>query len=181
MLSGIAVLVTVCVLGGRQVAVALAADEPAAAGAAQPAGTGQAAGRQGTPSSQTKSTGRKTKGDKSAKPRGRLPAYFSGIVTDEQRNKIYAIQKEFEPKIKELTLKLNALKKEQDDRIDALLTPEQKKQIEERKAAAKQAAAARQAKEKRESTESKGKEGGAKPTPPAPKPEPAKPKPEPAK
>jgi len=161
-------IVAIGALGGGQTATAVAADQPAAAGSAQSADSGQAAGTQATPSKEKKSTGKKTKGGKSAKPRGRLPNYFSGVVTDEQREKIYAIQNEFEPKIKELILKLDSLKKERDEKINALLTPEQKKKIDDLKAAAKQA------REKKESTGSKEKEGGAKATSTAPKPQAAK-------
>ncbi len=157
-----AVLGTAFALYSGQIGVARAADEPAA-------------GTQTPPPSQAKSTGKKTKGDKAAKARGRLPSHFSGVVSDEQREKIYAIQREYEPTIKELTLKLDSLKKERDEKIDALLSPEQKKKIEDLKAAAKQA------RDKKESAGSKEKEGGAKPTPPASKSPPAKSKPEPAK
>jgi len=135
-LLGAAVLVTTLVLCGSQIPLAFAADEPAAAGSAQPAGSGQAAGTQGTPSSKAKAS-KKTKGEKSAKPRGRLPNHFAGVVSDEQRDKIYAIQREFEPKIRELTLQLDSLKKQRDEKIQAVLTPEQKKKIDDLKAAAK--------------------------------------------
>jgi len=134
-LLGAALFVTACALSGVQPGVALAADQPAAAGSAQPSGSGQGAGAQATPSKEKKSTSKKTK---AAKPRGRLPSYFGGVVTDEQREKIYAVQNEFEPKIKELSLKLDSLKKERDEKILALLTPEQRKKIDDLKAAAKQ-------------------------------------------
>jgi Spy/CpxP family protein refolding chaperone len=152
-----------------QTGVAVAADQPAAAGSAEPAGSGQTGKTQATPSTAKKSTGKKAKGEKSAKPRGRLPAYFSDVVTEEQRDKIYAIQKECEPRINELKRDLEALTKARDEKINALLTPEQKSKIEDRKAEAKKD------REKKEGTESK--EGNAKPTPPAPKPQSAKAKP----
>jgi hypothetical protein len=153
-----AVLGAAFALSSGRSGVAPAADEPAA-------------GTQATPPSQTKSTGKKAKGDKTAKARGRLPSYFSGVVTDEQRETIYAIQKEYEPTIKELTLKLDSLRKERDEKINALLSPEQKKKIDDLKAAA------RQARDKKETAGSKEKESGTKPTPPEPKSQPAKPKP----
>jgi len=136
-LLAVALLVAANALPGVQSGVALAADQPAAAGSAQPSGSGQAAGTEATTSKEKKSAPKKTKGAKTTKPRGRLPNYFSGVVTDEQRGKIYAIQSEFDPKIKELSIKLEALKKERDEKILALLSPEQRKKIDDLKAAAK--------------------------------------------
>jgi hypothetical protein len=72
-----------------------------------------------------------------SKRRGRLPAYYAAVVTDEQREKIYQIQEEYRPKIAALNAQLKALKKEQDDKITALLTATQKKQIAEAAAEAK--------------------------------------------
>jgi hypothetical protein len=167
-LLGAVALVAAGSLRGGQTGVAGAADQPAAAGSSQPAASGPAAGTQTTSSTAKKSTGKKAKREKSAKPKGRLPNYFSGVVTDEQRDKIYAIQSESEPKINELKRELEALTKARDEKINALLTPEQKKKIEDRKAEAKQA------REKKEGSESK--DGNAKPTPPASKSQ-AKPKP----
>jgi len=137
-LLGVALFLMASSLSDVQPGATLAADQPAAAGSAQPSGSGQAAGPQATNSKEKNATSKKTKGAKTAKPRGRLPNYFSGVVTDEQRTKIYAIQSEFDPKIKDLNLKLDALKKERDEKILALLTPEQRKKIDDLKAAAKQ-------------------------------------------
>jgi Spy/CpxP family protein refolding chaperone len=68
--------------------------------------------------------------------RGRraLPKHYAQVVTDEQREKIHKIQDEYDPQIAELKAKLKALTKERDDKIAAVLTPEQKKQIDEAKA-----------------------------------------------
>ena len=71
------------------------------------------------------------------KVRGRLPAYYAKVVTDEQREKIYKIQAEYRPKIKAIKAQLKALKKERKDKIAAVLTPQQKKQVEEAAAKAK--------------------------------------------
>jgi hypothetical protein len=68
-----------------------------------------------------------------------LPAYFSGVITEEQRQKIYAIQKEFAAKIRPLQRQIESLTKERDEQIAALLTPEQRQKIEALKAAAKKA------------------------------------------
>jgi hypothetical protein len=114
---------------------------PAAAAEKSDAGTAPSAAAEKKPSP------RKAKGEKPAKPRGRLPAYFGAVVTPELREKIYAIQAEYEPRIGQLRKELDALTKERDEKIHALLTPEQKKKIEELKAAARPS--------KKEATESK--------------------------
>ncbi len=62
--------------------------------------------------------------------RGRLPAYYRQVVTEEQRQAIYQIQAEYAPKIAELRAKLEALIAEQDAKIQAVLSPEQLKQVE---------------------------------------------------
>ena len=72
-----------------------------------------------------------------SKRRSRLPAHYAQVVTEQQREKISQIQEEYRPKIEALNAQLKALKKEQDDKIAAVLTPEQKKQIEEAAAKAK--------------------------------------------
>ncbi len=68
---------------------------------------------------------------------GQLPPYYGEVVDDVQRQKIYAIQAEFNAQIKALQAKLDALKKERDDKIQAVLTPEQRKQVDDLRAAAK--------------------------------------------
>ena len=83
------------------------------------------------------------------KAKGRLPAYYADVVSEEQRDKIYAIQAKFEGKIKELQDQLAAIEKEQDAEIEKLLTAEQKAKIE----------AAR-----KESADKKKKKGDAKKT-----------------
>jgi Spy/CpxP family protein refolding chaperone len=70
--------------------------------------------------------------------RGRLPAYYSKIVTEEQRDKINKIQEEYQTKFE-------ALKKERDEKISAVLTDEQKKKVEEAAVKAKEAKAAKSA------------------------------------
>jgi hypothetical protein len=64
----------------------------------------------------------------------RLPTYYSSVVDEKQRDAIYKIQEEYRPKIAELETQLKALKKERDDKISAVLTDEQKKQVEAAKA-----------------------------------------------
>lgn len=73
---------------------------------------------------------------KAAKSSARLPAHFRSVVTEEQRQKIYAIQKDYEAKIDPLRRQVQSLTDEQEEKINALLTPEQKQKIEALKAAA---------------------------------------------
>lgn len=61
----------------------------------------------------------------------RLPAHYADVVNQEQREKIYKLQEEYKPKIDEIQAQLNALKKELDDKISAVLTAEQRKRVEE--------------------------------------------------
>jgi len=68
---------------------------------------------------------------------GQLPPYYREVVSEEQRQKIYAIQAEYNSQIAELEAKVAQLRKERDAKIEAVLTPEQKKQIEDLRAAAK--------------------------------------------
>lgn len=68
---------------------------------------------------------------------GQLPPYYRDVVSEEQRQKIYAIQSEYNAQIAELEARVAQLRKERDAKIEALLTPEQKKKIEDLRAAAK--------------------------------------------
>jgi len=67
----------------------------------------------------------------------RLPAYYADVVTEQQRAKIYAIQKEYFAKMQPLHKQIFELQKEERAAIRALLTPEQRdtiaKKIEEAK------------------------------------------------
>ncbi len=74
---------------------------------------------------------------KERQPAGRLPNFYPKIVTEEQREKIFAIQKQYAAKIDPLRRELEKITRERDEAIEALLTPEQKKQLEDLKAAAK--------------------------------------------
>ncbi len=65
------------------------------------------------------------------KIRGRLPAHYAKIVTEEQREQIYKIQEEYKPKIDAAKAQLDALTKEQEDKIAAVLTSEQKKKLDD--------------------------------------------------
>lgn len=71
------------------------------------------------------------------KPKGRLPAYYRTVVTPEQREKIYTIQEQYTDQIEDLQDQIADLKDKQKAEIVAVLTPEQKKKIDEIAAEAK--------------------------------------------
>lgn len=70
------------------------------------------------------------------KATGRLPLFYREVVTPEQRDKVYQIQAEYQPKLAALSKQVAALTKEQNEKIDALLTPEQLQKVAQLKAAA---------------------------------------------
>ncbi len=71
------------------------------------------------------------------KIRVRLPNYYGRVVDSEQREKIYAIQREYAPKIEALEAQLAALKAERDERVEGVLTAEQLAKVREFRAEAK--------------------------------------------
>jgi cell division protein ZapA (FtsZ GTPase activity inhibitor) len=92
----------------------------------------------GQPAASGKKAGRGSADKKADKPSGRVPAYYAKVqITQEQREKVLSIQKDFAAKIDLLRKQLDALTKERDAKMAAVLTPEQQKQIDEMKAAAK--------------------------------------------
>lgn len=74
------------------------------------------------------------------KPRGRLPNYYSKVVTAEQRESIYKLQSTYNGQIGELKKQIEELTKKRDDEVRGVLSPEQQKQVDELAAAAKKAA-----------------------------------------
>jgi hypothetical protein len=67
----------------------------------------------------------------------RLPQFFKGVVTDDdQKEKIYAVQDEYAPKLKALKDQLQALTAERDAKIDDVLTADQKKTVQAKRAEA---------------------------------------------
>lgn len=68
-------------------------------------------------------------GQESKEFRGRLPAHYSGIVTEGQRREIYKIQERFAAKISDLQAQLDVLKKERDDAVEGVLTAAQLKRL----------------------------------------------------
>ena len=99
-----------------------------------------------------------------AEPRGRLPNFYSDVVTEEQREKIYAIQKKYAEELEDLTEQLKALANDGDAEISALLTPEQRDKVAKAaaEAKAKRIKAAEEKKLKKEASKDPVKETTAK-------------------
>lgn len=79
-----------------------------------------------------KAPGKKTaKGKGKSKARGRLPAQYGKLnLSGEQRDKIYTVQAKYRPEFQELQKKFQELRKKQDGEIQAVLSDNQKKQLE---------------------------------------------------
>ncbi len=83
----------------------------------------QAMGQEADPASATKET--------TSSEYHRLPAYYGKVITPEQREQIYQIQDEYGPEIARLRKALKKVVDERDRRVQALLSAEQKQQLEE--------------------------------------------------
>lgn len=59
----------------------------------------------------------------------RLPPHYAGVVDEEQREAIYKLQDEYKPKIQAMQAELNALRKEMNEKVSAVLTADQKKKV----------------------------------------------------
>ena len=74
-------------------------------------------------------TGQENKADKPKatrkEPKGRLPAYYKNVVTEEQRAKIYEIQQKYAAQIEDLQSQLESARKKQTEEIEAVLSKEQ--------------------------------------------------------
>ena len=88
---------------------------------------------------------------KRKKARGRLPNYYkkSG-VTKKQTEQIYSIQVSYREKIESLEEQLADLKAKRSAEIEAILTPEQKKKVEQFQEAARKKREARKKKKEKE-------------------------------
>ena len=71
------------------------------------------------------------------KIRGRLPAYYSRVVSQEQRTEIYSVQARFNEQMAELRKQLETLAAQRDKEVRGVLTPDQQRQVDEMVAAAK--------------------------------------------
>lgn len=82
-----------------------------------------------------RSTAQEKKEDQAAekkertKPRGRLPAYFSAVVSEEQREQIYGVQQKYAKQIDELERQLDELVAQRDKEVEGVLTPEQLEKV----------------------------------------------------
>ena len=78
---------------------------------------------EGTAGEQTKAAPAKR-----AKPRGRLPVYYSRVVSQDQREQIYGLQAKFQEEIDKLLLQVRKIEEQRDaDVRDVLSTDQQKK------------------------------------------------------
>ena len=66
-----------------------------------------------------------------AKPRGRLPAYFSRVVSETQREEIYKIQREYRVQIEKLKTDLEKLETDMNMEVFAVLSEEQRMRVTE--------------------------------------------------
>jgi hypothetical protein len=96
---------------------------------------GQGPGPDKTGARPEKSTPDKATAEK--KLTGRLPAYFGEVVSKEQRAKIYEIQSRYVEQIVKLREQIEVLEKQQQTDVEAVLTPEQRDQVNKRTAEAK--------------------------------------------
>jgi len=60
------------------------------------------------------------------KLKGRLPPYYAGIVTDQQRDAIYLLQAKYAQQLAAIQEQMDALEKQRDKEIENVLTPQQK-------------------------------------------------------
>lgn len=80
------------------------------------------------------------------KAKGRLPAYYSDIVTQKQRDKIYELQGKYEGQIATLADQIKTLQQQRDEEIEAVLSAEQRTVLEKARESARSKAAARKTK-----------------------------------
>jgi hypothetical protein len=88
----------------------------------------------------------RVKGGKGKEAGGRLPAYYADLVDGEQRAKIYAIQAEHDPGIKQLQVSLKEAMAKRDAAVAAVLTPAQQEKLAKLEAEAKEKRVAKQTK-----------------------------------
>ncbi len=66
----------------------------------------------------------------------RMPAHFNKVINEEQRPKIIAVLKDHGPKIQQLRAELASLIEKRDEALLKVLTPTQRRQLEELRAEA---------------------------------------------
>jgi Spy/CpxP family protein refolding chaperone len=87
---------------------------------------------------------------KKKEARGRLPAGYGDLVTDEQRDRIYSIQGKYADQIAGLQKQLEDLRDKQTAEIEAVLTAEQKAKLAQARAAKKKPGGKKEAGDKGE-------------------------------
>jgi hypothetical protein len=102
---------------------------------------------------------------KAKKAKGRLPAYFADIVTEEQRTAIYKIQESHKKQIDDLETQLATARDKELAEIEAVLDAEQKEKLKKARA---EAASKKKKKSSDSAAETKPTE--TKPTEASPKP-----------
>jgi len=99
---------------------------------------------------------------KKAPVKGRLPVYYSQIVTESQRQRIYQIQASYNPKIESLQAQIESLETQRDEEIRAVLSPDQQRRLDARiteAQAKKEAKAEKKAAEKKRNIQQVKKAG----------------------
>ena len=97
---------------------------------------------------------------KAKKAKGRLPAYFADIVTEEQRTAIYRIQESHKKQIDDLEAQLATARDKEMAEIEAVLDAQQKEKL---KKAREEAAAKKKKKSSDAPAETKPAEAAPKP------------------
>lgn len=104
-----------------------------------------------------------------AKRRGRLPAYYSKVVSEEQRSQIYEIQEGYAAQIEKVRMQLDELYEQRESEIASVLSPEQLKEIAAMAAAARARRAAGESEPTTQEAEATPAAGtGVQPAPDAP-------------
>ena len=68
------------------------------------------------------------------KKKGRLPAYYADIVTEAQRQQIYAVQEKYAKTLTALQDQIDAIEKQRDAEIEGVLDAQQKARLKAVKA-----------------------------------------------
>lgn len=103
----------------------------------------------GRVSADDKAEGKKeVKKKERAKPRGRLPNYFATVVSQSQREQVYAIQARYAKQIDDLQRQIEELETARDKEVDGVLTAEQLEKVNAKRQEAKAKRAARYNKSK---------------------------------
>lgn len=105
------------------------AERPSAVQSSPTQGADSAQAAQG-PVQATPSPQSSAKNDDQNTFRPRLPMYYAKVVDEKQRQKIYDIQRKYHPQIADLQKQLEKLIAQRDAEIEAVLTPQQKAEIE---------------------------------------------------